>query len=384
MSFSRFFYARKFSGFLAALVFCAGIPHAAPSDKDFVLAPPASISPGEARLLVLDAAAQYEHTPYRYGGLDKRGLDCSGLVYVSFHDALGVAVPRNSWGLYSWAEKISIDDAKPGDLVFFKTTGNGTVSHVGIFVGGRRFIHSASEGPVTGVMYSRLDERYWSRTYAGVGRVLPKADMNSGAGGQKTAKEKPATKEKRASKEKTPAKEKTATKEKASAKEQKNAEGNLLIGFAVAPTWNFTGDGNAIRGVAGQFRLGVPLEPFGILGVELRSEWDRALGVFRIPLTFSWGLSDKLRFFAGPVLSFGSATLNHYGEERQYIGGTSLLGAAGITFAPFSFKIGGSNFAPYGELAWQSYFSDNADKNFGADFAAGFRFSTGLRCTWRK
>jgi probable lipoprotein NlpC len=372
MSFFRFFHARKIPGFLAALVFCAGLLHAAPSDKDFVLTPPASISPGEARLLVLDAAGKYEHTPYRYGGLDKRGLDCSGLVYVSFQDALKVAVPRNAWGLYSWAEKISIDDAKPGDLVFFKTTGNGTVSHVGIFVGGRRFIHSASEGPVTGVIYSSLDERYWSRTYAGVGRVLPKADMISGAGGQKTAKEK------------SSAKEKTATKEKVSAKEQKNTEGNLLIGFAAAPTWNFTGDGNAVRGVAGQFRLGVSVEPFGILGVELRSEWDRVLGIFRVPLTFSWGVSDKLRFFAGPVLSFGSASLNHYGEERQYVGGTSWLGAAGITFAPFSLKIGGSNVAPYGELAWQSYFSDNADKNFGADFAASFRFSTGLRCTWRK
>jgi hypothetical protein len=121
-----------------------------------------------------------------------------------------------------------------------------------------------------------------------------------------------------------------------------------------------------------------------IFGVELRPEWDRALGVFRIPLTFSWGPNDKLRFFAGPVLSFGSAALNLSGTQRRYIGGTSWLGAAGITFAPFSLKIGGSNFAPYGELAWQSYFSDNTDKNFGADFAAGFRFSTGLRCIWKK
>jgi hypothetical protein len=157
-----------------------------------------------------------------------------------------------------------------------------------------------------------------------------------------------------------------------------------LIGFAAAPTWNFTGGGNAIRGVAGPFRLGVSVEPFGILGVELRPEWDRVLGVFRIPLTLSWGVSDKLRFFAGPVLSFGSAELNLSGTHRQYSGGTSWLGAAGVTIAPFSFKISGSNFAPYGELAWQSYFSDNADKNIGADFNAGFRFSTGLRCTWRK
>jgi hypothetical protein len=92
MAFFCFFQARKFSSFLAVLVFCAGLLHAAPADKGFALAPPAPISAGEARVLVLSAAAQYEHTPYRYGGLDKRGLDCSGLVYVSFQDALGVAV----------------------------------------------------------------------------------------------------------------------------------------------------------------------------------------------------------------------------------------------------------------------------------------------------
>jgi probable lipoprotein NlpC len=364
-----FFQVRKFSGLLAALVLCAGFLHAGPSEKSFVLAPPASISPGDARLLVLNAAGKYEHTPYRYGGLDRRGLDCSGLVYVSFQDALGVAVPRNTGGLYSWAEKISIEDANPGDLVFFKTTGNGNVSHVGIFAGGRRFIHAASEGPVTGVMYSSLDERYWSRTYAGAGRVLPTADTNIGAGGRKATKEK------------------KSAKEKSSAMEQKNGEGNLLIGFAAAPTWNFTGNGNVLRGVAGQFHLGVAVEPLGIpmiLGTELRPEWDNVLGVFRIPLTLSWGVNDKLRFFAGPVLSFGDAALNISGENRRYTGGTSWLGAAGITVAPFSLKISRSSFAPYGELAWQSYFSDNENKNFGADFVAGFRFSTGLRCTLRK
>jgi probable lipoprotein NlpC len=375
MTFFCFFRARKFSGFFAALVLCAGLLHAAPAGNGSVLTPPASISPGEARFLVLDAAAQYEHTPYRYGGLDQRGLDCSGLVYLSFQDALGLAVPRNTGGLYSWAEKISIEDAKPGDLVFFKTTGNGNISHVGIFVGGRRFIHAASEGLVTGVIYSSLDERYWSRTYAGVGRVLPKADVNSGTGRQKTAKEKTATKERKSTKEKKPE------------KEQNEGRGNILIGFAAAPTWNFTSDGNVFRGVAGQICLGVAVEPLDlpmILGVELRPEWDRALGIFRIPLTFSWGINEKFRIFAGPVLSFGDAELDHYGENRQYIGGTSWFGAAGITIAPFSFNVSGSRLAPYAELAWQSYFSDNADDNFGADFAAGFRFSTGLRLTWRK
>jgi probable lipoprotein NlpC len=351
-----------------ALAFCAAHLHAN------AITPPSSVSAEEARLRVIAAAEKYERTPYRYGGLDKRGLDCSGLVYVSFQDALGVSVPRNTWGLYSWAEKIEINDARPGDLVFFKTTGRGNVSHVGILVGNRRFIHSASEGPVTGVIYSSLDERYWSRTFAGTGRVLPEADI--GAGGLPGDN----------SKDKKDSNEKRRTRERAERSEK--SESNLLIGFGVAPTWNATVINiGAVRGAAGQIRLGVEVDPFGkpmLLGVELRPEWDGALGVFRIPLTFSWGLNDRVRIFAGPVLSIGDAALSISGESRPYTGGTSWFGAAGITFSPFAFKIAQVNFAPYGELAWQSYHYNGSDRNAGADIAAGFRFSTGLSCTWRK
>jgi probable lipoprotein NlpC len=349
-----------------ALVFCTiSLPlSAAPLDNGFALAPPAMASPSEkaaafrqARLQVLAAAGKYERTPYRYGGLDQRGLDCSGLVYVSFRDALGVKIPRNTWGLYSWVEKIPVENANPGDLLFFKTSGNGAVSHVGIFVGGRRFIHAASEGPVTGVIYSSLDERYWSRTYTGAGRVLPGADTGSGVSNKKPAKA------------------------------QNKQENRILMGFALAPTWNtFYADDNVIRGAAGHFRLAAAVTPFGqpmIFGAELRSEWDRALGVFRIPFTLSWGVSDKVRVFAGPVVSFGDATLDVFGETRQYTGGTAWFGAAGITVAPFVAKIDGNDLSPYGELAWQSYSSNNAHRNFGADFAAGFRFSTGIRYTWK-
>jgi len=360
----RFSQHRIFSVFIVMLVFCAISLPAAPLDTGFALAPPALASSAEktaafreARLQVLAAAEKYEHTPYRYGGLDRRGLDCSGLVYVSFHDALGVKVPRNTWGLYSWVERIPMEDANPGDLLFFKTGGNGAVSHVGIFVGDRRFIHAASEGPVTGVMYSSLDERYWSRAYAGVGRVLPEADTRGGIGDEKLAMA------------------------------HNKHKSRILMGFAAAPTWNtFYADDSVFRGAAGQFRLAAAVKPFGqpmIFGAELRPEWDGALGVFRIPFTLSWGVSDKVRFFAGPVISFGDAELAIPGEIRQYTGGTSWFGAAGITVAPFAIKIAGNELSPYGELAWQSYSSNSVHENLSADFTAGFRFSTGIRYTWK-
>jgi probable lipoprotein NlpC len=128
----------------------------------------------EARLKVIAAAERYQGTPYRYGGVDARGLDCSGLVYLSFRDALAVSVPRTTGALDAWAEKIPVESLQPGDLLFFTTLGQGnkTKSHVGIYAGNNRFIHSASDGPKTGVMYSRLDESFWSRSYAGAGRAL--------------------------------------------------------------------------------------------------------------------------------------------------------------------------------------------------------------------
>jgi probable lipoprotein NlpC len=363
MAILRFFpiYIRLF--LLAALALCAAPLYAS------AITPPASISAAEARSRVIAAAEKYEHTPYRYGGLDRRGLDCSGLVYLSFYDALGISVPRNTWGLYSWAEKIALNEARPGDLVFFKTTGKGNVSHVGIFLGNGRFIHSASEGPATGVIYSSLDERYWSRTFAGTGRVLPEADI--GMGGQAGDKINDDKNDKKRMREK-----------------RDKSESALLIGFAAAPTWNMSAaDIGVIRGAAGQIRLGAEVKPFGqpmLFGVELRPEWDRALGVFRVPLTLSWGINDKFRIFAGPALSIGNAALTISGESRPYTGGTSWFGAAGITVSPFAFRIARVNFAPYGELAWQSYYYNGSNKNLGADFAAGFRCSTGLSCTWKK
>ena len=374
--------------FIPLALLCVGLgltplgaaPNGAPPlEGGFALAPSASASPvekaaayQEARRRLLAAAGRYEHTPYRYGGIDKNGLDCSGLVYVSFRDALGINVPRDSGGLYAWTEKIPIENAQGGDLVFFITAGGSKISHVGIYAGNGRFIHSASEGPVTGVMYSGLDEKYWSRTFAGAGRALPSGD--TGGAGKGAAAAGPSR----------PEKEKPAAKE---AKEPKS-RGNILMGVAAAPTWGMSKyDGkNIFRGAAGQFRLGEEVKPFGkpmIFGMELRPEWDGTLGVFRLPVTLSWGMDDKLRIFAGPAVSLGDASLEVSGKNRRYTGGTSWFGAAGITASPFILQAAGAEWSIYGELAWQSYLIVNDKFNFGADLTAALRFSTGLRCSWR-
>ena len=391
---------------------------AAPLDGSYTLAPAISASAEEkaaasrdARLKVLYAAGQYENTPYRYGGLDRNGLDCSGLIYLSFRDALGVSLPRSAGSLYAWVEKIPDEQMQPGDLLFFMTTNAGNISHAAIYAGGGRFIHAASEGPATGVIYSGMDERYWSSRYMGAGRALPKSDITEtrNAAPAGSAPEDAAGGSARYAGV-SPGGTGTSTGDSgASAGSSGTAMASgtaarpgpapawdkpepkphyFTLGFALAPSWNgFNEHGGVLRGFASQVRLGYATSLFNkpmLFGAELRPEWDEGLGVFRLPITVSWGFDDRFRVFLGPAFSIGDAALETSGgKKRNYSGGTSFLGAVGFTAAPFLFNVAGGELAPYAELAWQSYISDSSSANLNADLAAGMRFSTGIRYTWK-
>ncbi|MCL2805700.1 MAG: C40 family peptidase [Treponema sp.] len=170
----------KKSVFFAILVFLVPGLFAAPLKSGFALAPVLSASQQEkdlaytqARQRVIEASRKYEGTPYLYTGISSRGLDCSGLIYISFKDALGVNLPRSASALFSWVERITFDNAQPGDLLFFRTGSTRAITHVALYLGNRRFIHSASAGAKTGVIYSSLNERYWANAYAGTGRAIP-------------------------------------------------------------------------------------------------------------------------------------------------------------------------------------------------------------------
>ena len=106
--------------------------------------------------------------PYRYGGATPdTGFDCSGLVYYSFLQS-DISVPRTSLEQFRAADKISLKDAKEGDLLFFQDQEK--LSHVGIYIGDDRFVHAPTSGRTVSI--ASLDNPYYQMHLVGVGTLL--------------------------------------------------------------------------------------------------------------------------------------------------------------------------------------------------------------------
>jgi murein DD-endopeptidase len=103
--------------------------------------------------------------PYRFGGNDPNGFDCSGLVRFAYSQ-LGINVPRTTVEQYRAARPISLTELMPGDLLFFKLTSD-EVSHVGIYQGDGRFVHAPASGRDVEV---RKLEGYFQTRLVGAGR----------------------------------------------------------------------------------------------------------------------------------------------------------------------------------------------------------------------
>jgi hypothetical protein len=118
---------------------------------------------------ILESAFAVIGTPYEVGATGPTGFDCSGLIFRVFQDLTGQSLPRTVDALMAAGRKVE-GGLLPADLVFFDTTGG--PSHVGIYIGGGRFVHSASQGRITGVMVSALGENYYKMRYLGARRIL--------------------------------------------------------------------------------------------------------------------------------------------------------------------------------------------------------------------
>ena len=175
--------AMRFSGFLLSMLLAASAQAAPPGlgasgdDMDRFLADKGLLTKIEqagqrvghkASELVVTALG-FLGVPYRMGGNTvETGFDCSGFVRAMYQQTVGLVLPRKAEQQAAATEKIERGDLQPGDLVFFNTLKR-AFSHVGIYVGEGKFIHSPKPGGE--VRVENMGMSYWNHRFDGARRV---------------------------------------------------------------------------------------------------------------------------------------------------------------------------------------------------------------------
>lgn len=131
-----------------------------------------SVATSSVNQKIIDDALEFLGVRYRTGGTNKKGVDCSGLVFTAYGNN-DVKLPRTSIDMSRHGKKISKRNAEPGDLIFFKTNGRSKINHVGIITEINsdeiKFVHASTS---RGVIVSSTSENYYNKAFAQINRVI--------------------------------------------------------------------------------------------------------------------------------------------------------------------------------------------------------------------
>ena len=160
-----------FHSLCIAAALCLSVPawcaDTEPQEQSTVLTRIQELTDRAANLV--STAVDFLGTRYQRGGNNvEQGLDCSGLVRLVFKDAINVELPRTAAEISHSGEKIEQSELQPGDLVFYNTLKRG-FSHVGIYLGDNKFIHSPSKGGQ--VRIESMELAYWKKRFNGARRI---------------------------------------------------------------------------------------------------------------------------------------------------------------------------------------------------------------------
>lgn len=307
--------------------------------------------------------------PYVSGAIGPNQFDCSGLVYTVARESIGYQLPRQVKNMYKFCTIITDDQRQQGDLVFFKTTGTGDVSHVGIYMGRNQFLHCASDGPNNGVILSSLNESYWKNKYYKSGRFLPdgtpetksieKASIESSGSGVKA----------------------NISATSASSKNSGSFLSKILIDSSFGLDWNFFDSENVrlnFKGfnaqVHGRYQNGDFQPGFG---TSIR--WDTSTGTIQLPFIVSLTMGDYFQIFAGPVICIGTPELP---GSSKTIESSFFPGIMGVCWNTPAFSIKKAKVCFAQDFHYTIFNKTDGSALSPVDsLGAGFGFSSAVRVT---
>lgn len=336
------------------------------------------MSPSEAavaRQKLVDYSKQFIGKPYVSGGIGPNSFDCSGLIFTISRESIGVQLPRTTQAIYNFCKEIDASEREAGDLVFFKTTASGKVSHVGLYIGNSQFIHAASDGPNTGVIISSLKEGYWKAHYFDTRRYLP-ASNSELLGDSKSSGENKVIK-------KDEVKQTNGSSEQVAVETSSSSFlDSVIMDASISLDWSFFTpeyfrlNSRGFDSMIHAKYAGNVLQP----GVGIDFKYDSGTGIVQLPLVFSLSINDYFRVFAGPVISFGTPHLPVKSERE--ISASFFPGILGFSFSTPSFKIG-KTFVSLVQNIQYTIFNDTDGSalSFTQAVPTSLVLATGLRVT---
>ena len=342
------------------------------------------ISPAQAQVnreKFVAESKKYVGCPYVYGATGPDSFDCSGLIYYVANQALGLQLPRTSKALYSFCKVVPKEKMEEGDLLFFKTNNTASITHVGIYIGGSQFISAISDGPNSGVIISSLDQEYWKPKYVGCGQFLA------------SGKDKSSSVKRNFDDEKSVNSSDSKTAKKSAQKSNTNFAGSsfynpdvdfldsLTFDGIVACGWSLFSPNEFMfkwRGLNFETNVRISkwvLEPGFGFGIR----YNYGIDVVQIPLIFSATLNDYVRFYAGPVITFGNPKM--ISTEKE-ISSSFFPGILGVTFSTPSFSINKAKVQFIQDVSYTVFNNpDNAALSFIESASAGIVMFTGIKVT---
>jgi cell wall-associated NlpC family hydrolase len=154
---------------VSACASSGAVPRPFPGSPGTTTAPEPTAVPAPGAIdssALVSTALSYRGVPYRNGGSDPKGFDCSGLVQYVFAQH-GVTLPREVREQLRIGREVRLAGIEKGDLIFFATTSS-EASHVGVAIGGDEFVHAPSTRGV--VRVEKFSAPYWARRIVAIRR----------------------------------------------------------------------------------------------------------------------------------------------------------------------------------------------------------------------